>query len=617
MPEEEAFLAAGDEQPLRDPVGRPRPVGLREFSPRAILCGLVVAALMGASYPYVVLKLGFGPNVSVVAAILGYVALGLFLTPLMTVLGLHPMPYNRWENNIVQTAGTAAAQTAFMCVLLAAFDMLAQSKNVDFKVVLSPLQSFAWLTTAGLLGVLLAVPLRRHYIVDEKLPFADGLAAGQTVLVCDSQGPTAVRAAVALLAGIAASALLMAMTKDSHLLEWFSSTFVLGTVLMQKMAVGVEWSLLAIGSGMLIGLRINLSMLLGSVLAWVVAPYALIQVGWLPANASRTDVLFWVMWPATGMMVAGGLAALGLRWRVLLKTFRNLSPARRTGAAPAPGDKPDPRDDEFPLRWVVVGALLCGTALVIVQKAMLDQAVWITVAAIVLSLPLALVGLRVLGETNWGPISALSNMMQGVFALLAPGNVPANMVASGTTGTIAVESEAIMQDYKAGDMVGSSPRYLTYMQLLATPIGAAAVSWMYPVLRAQYGIGETGLSSPISRKWAGFAEILSRGFDALPQGAMAALVIAVLVGIGLAVLEASVKNRALVPSPTGLGIGMLVPASVIVTMVAGGLIGWVWSKASPRTSETYQTPLASGLIAGEALIAVVVPLLVLFGLVRP
>src|SRR6266849_2784619 len=113
------------------PLARPKPPGLREFSPRAILCGLFVAVLMGASYPYVVLKLGFGPNVSVVAAILGYVVLGLVLTPLASLLRLPYRPYNRWENNIVQTAGTAASQTAFMCVLLAAFDMLAESKNVD------------------------------------------------------------------------------------------------------------------------------------------------------------------------------------------------------------------------------------------------------------------------------------------------------------------------------------------------------------------------------------------------------------------------------------------------------------------------------------------------------
>src|SRR3989440_7912847 len=152
-------------------LARPKPPGLREFSPRAILCGLFVAAVMGASYPYVVLKLGFGPNVSVVAAILGYLVLGVLLARLVPLFGLRYREYNRWENNIVQTAGTAAAQTAFMCILLAAFDMLAQSKTISFTLALTPLQSFAWLTTAGLLGVLLAVPLRRHYIVDEKLTF--------------------------------------------------------------------------------------------------------------------------------------------------------------------------------------------------------------------------------------------------------------------------------------------------------------------------------------------------------------------------------------------------------------------------------------------------------------
>ena len=97
--------------------------------------------MMGASYPYIVLKLGFGPNVSVVAAFFGYLALGIVFKD-----------YNRWENNIVQTAGTAAAQTAFMCVLLAAFDMLSADSRAGLHLSFTPLQSFAWLTTAGLLG---------------------------------------------------------------------------------------------------------------------------------------------------------------------------------------------------------------------------------------------------------------------------------------------------------------------------------------------------------------------------------------------------------------------------------------------------------------------------------
>ena len=88
--------------------------------------------------------------------------------------------------------------------------------------------------------------------------------------------------------------------------------------------------------------------------------------------------------------------------------------------------------------------------------------VWMTLVAIILSIPLMLVGLRVLGETNWGPISALSNMMQAVFGVIAPGQVLPNMVASGVTGTIASESEGLMQVYRTGEMMGSKPRFLTY-----------------------------------------------------------------------------------------------------------------------------------------------------------
>src|SRR5262245_59388147 len=172
-----------------------------------------------------------------------------------------------------------------------------------------------------------------------------------------------------------------------------------------------------------------------------------------------------------------------------------------------------------------------------------------------------------------------------------------------------------MQAYKAGDMIGSSPRYLTWTQLIATPVGAAAVSYMYPILRNQYGIGgDTGLSSPISRKWAGFAEILSQGFSALPPGAVAALVIASLIGVLCAVLES--RHVTWVPSPTAVGIGMLVPAAVIFVMFLGSVVDRVWWRTDPRSHQSYMVPLASGLIAGEALVAVVVPLLVLLGVLR-
>src|SRR5437773_8577787 len=414
--------------------GAAKPPGLRELTPRSIICGLLVAAVMGASYPYVVLKLGFGPNVSVVAAFFGYLALGIVFKN-----------YNRWENNMVQTAGTAAAQTAFMCILLAAFDMLGASRTVSFHLTLSPWQSFAWLTTAGLLGVLLAVPMRQHFVVDEKLPYPDGMAAGETLIVLDGKGSDARIAARALAVGAIASAALMLMTEDARILAWFPSVMLVGTSVMMTTGVGINWSLLSLGSGMLVGLRINASMLLGSVISWIIAPYALLHYGVIRSNFTKNDVLFWVMWPATAMLVASGLAALILRWKILVKTFRNLS----TASAGA---------DSFPMKWVVTGVFVTAIALIVTQKLNLGLDLWMTTAAIVLSVPMMLVGLRVLGETNWGPISSLSNVMQVIFGALAPGHILANMVASGTTGTIAVESEALMQDYKAGHMIGSSPK---------------------------------------------------------------------------------------------------------------------------------------------------------------
>ena len=77
-----------------------KPPHIREITPRSIIVGLIVALVIGASYPYVVLKFGFGPNISVVSAFFGFMALGF------------TKGYNRWENNIVQTAGTTAGQIA-------------------------------------------------------------------------------------------------------------------------------------------------------------------------------------------------------------------------------------------------------------------------------------------------------------------------------------------------------------------------------------------------------------------------------------------------------------------------------------------------------------------------
>ncbi|ABC83856.1 OPT/YSL family transporter [Anaeromyxobacter dehalogenans] len=561
----------------------------RELTVRAVCVAVVVAALMGAAEPTVVLRIGYGPNISVVSAFLGFIALSL--------LGLATrVRATRWETNLVQTAGTAAGSgVGFMSVVLAAIDMLNQRGLMSLH--LSPLQIFAWLAPSGMLGVLLAVPLRKHYIDQENLTFADGTAAGETLLVLD-QGPKQAGPRVAALGlGGAISAGFVALRQG---LGWIPETisFRFLTPHAEALRVGSEVGVLSLGAGLLIGLRVTLSMALGMVLAWLVAPEPLFRAGLVPELTFNSVLQRWIMWPATGLMVAGGLTALVLNRKVIAKTFRGMSSKGTTDGG------------DFPMRWVVWGAIGCTVVLVAVQKLSLGFPIWLSLVSVGLSLVLMLVGIRVLGETNWAPISAMANVMQAVFAVLAPGHVPINMVGSGMSGSVAANGEHLMQDYKAGKIVGSTNRNLTILQLVGVPVGALAVAIAYPAVRAKYGIGgEGGLTSPISVKWAGFAELLSQGFGALAPSAVTALGLALVVGVVLTVLESHPRIGRFVPSPSAVGLGMLIPGFAIFPMVVGGLVQDLWKRLSPRTEAIYNTPLASGFITGEALVLLVLALL--------
>jgi uncharacterized oligopeptide transporter (OPT) family protein len=61
---------------------------------------------------------------------------------------------------------------------------------------------------------------------------------------------------------------------------------------------------------------------------------------------------------------------------------------------------------------------------------------------------------------------------------------------------------------------------------------------------------------------------------------------------------------------------MLVPGSAVFAMFIGGLIGELWRKVAPRGHEQHMVPLASGFIAGEAIVAVLIPILVVIGIVH-
>jgi uncharacterized oligopeptide transporter (OPT) family protein len=578
-----------------------------ELTLQSIAAAVVVAAIMGSAYPYMVLKLGFGPNVSIVSAFFGYLILSVIARK----------SYDRFQNNIVQTAGTSAAQTAFMCGILATFEILRADKTAHFTLDPTPLQTFLWLTCASLLGVVLSAPMRRHFIVDQKLPFPDGMAAAETLLVLDpprdapaEQRGVSRKAAMVMGVCLLASGALMLARDDSNLLSlipggWDTGALTLGAAggafSLAAMGVGVGYSLLSLGTGMIVGLRINAWMLLGCVLGWILAPLLLIQNHILPDHPAHGEVLRWVLWPALGMMIAGGMTTLALRWRMLLRAFAGLR---------------DASGEDAPLSWIAGGAIVLSIGLCVIQKLFFGLPLWMSAVAIVLSIPLMLVGLRALGETNWGPIGALSNLMQALFAGIAPGSLVDNVVPSATAGTIAVTSEGLMQDYRAGYIIGSSPRSMFIAQIIGAPIGAAALAFTYPLLVKTYGlIGDHAqLAAPGARRTAAFAQLLAAGVDKLPPSALWAALAAAVLGALFSVMEQNGRLGRWTPSPVALSLGLLLPFSSISTMSLGAVVGAVWSARHPASAARYLIAVASGFIAGEALVAVIAPVLMALGL---
>src|SRR5258707_464103 len=312
-----------------------------ELTVRSIIVGLIVAVIIGSAYPYCVLKLGFGPNLSVVSAFFGFIVLVLILR----ATGTNPR-----ENNIVQTMGPSAGHTAYVAVLLAACDLLNAKGVLNPPIYLNTLQIFCWLCSASLLGILLAVPMRRHYIDEENLTYADGLAAGETIRVLHEGRASGLSRAPLAALGIGtflSGALMMATT----FWKWVRDTwFIPG---QQAMNIGFNISLLSFGSGLLVGFRICLAMAIGTAISWFILPRYLLSHGMITA-LTYPATLRLVMWPATGLMVAGGLTSLVLKWNLIVKTFRGL---RSSTTA----------QNDFPMRWVVIGSIFMAIVICLVQ----------------------------------------------------------------------------------------------------------------------------------------------------------------------------------------------------------------------------------------------------------
>jgi uncharacterized oligopeptide transporter (OPT) family protein len=627
------------------PLGGPR----LELTWQAIVVAFLVAAIVSASYPYVVLKLGMGPNISVVSAFLGAV--------LLMALAKKTHGRNRLMNNIVQTAGTSAAGTAFMCIVAAAVQLAAENpaaqERMDGIKAVEPWPMFLWLFTAGSIGVLFTVLFRRHFLDDPKMIFADGVAAAETIVVLDSRGPEA--GTKLRLLGVC-SLLSAGVDAVREIFEWLHDYFF--SPMARSLKVGIEWNLLSIGTGLLIGLNVSLSMLAATIVVWITGPMlldagigkeivlngiikenrpkaaVLIDKKWVhletdeekkfakenqrwpekyqtAENLTREEqdwvvkhggrqadymqekyfgvLLIWYMWPATALMIVAAITAVLLKWRTIVESFTHLRMQAKLG-----------KSEDVSMTTIIGGSVLMTAILVYVQHEYFGLSYLQTIVAVLCSLPLILVGIRVLGETNNGPVSVMMNGLQAVFAVFWSSHIGHNLIAAGVAGSCNAQGQGTIQDYKTGKIIGSSPRILTWVQLAAVPIGAAAVAIMYPILTSRYKLGED-LTTPTGVKIAGMAILLSQGIGAFPQGALLWTVIGAVVGILTTIIIHFWKIDWL-PSAAGFGFGLILPGTLNIPIAIGGIGGWLWLRSHKPSFDRFAVTVASGFIAGEALL---------------
>jgi uncharacterized oligopeptide transporter (OPT) family protein len=510
---------------------------------RALAAAAGVAALVGVLFPYVILKVGFGPNASVVSTL----AAGALLSRRGAVRGC-----DRVALHLAQSAGVAAAQSAFGCVALAALELLRKGSALSVPPAPGGAALVVWLAAAGCLGVLVAGGLCRTYLADGALPFAGGVVGAEAIFVLEA-GQGRRRGA-----GVLAKA---ALLSAAWALSPFGARTALGGV--------------ALGSGLLLGPRVALSLGLGS----------------LAALGPLHDA---ALWSAVGLVLGSSLA------RAVMATPTTPAPPP---SGPGPASKATiggERDLSQRVRWVA--ALVALAALCASGRGAWGAPVWLTLVGVALSLPLLLIGARVLGETNWAPATTLTAAAQAMLGALVPGCAVAMVVGSAAGGAIPSFGAHLLQSLRTAQLVGARPRETALAQLLGAAVGAAALGVTFPRLAQRYRFGSDGLAPPLGLRLAELGESLAQGPGALPAAALWALAGSALAGVGLGLAERRFVRRA--PSAAALGVGLLLPVSVALPALAGALGMAAWARLRPAATRTLGPSVAAGLVAGEALVAV-------------
>jgi uncharacterized oligopeptide transporter (OPT) family protein len=327
------------------------------------------------------------------------------------------------------------------------------------------------------------------------------------------------------------------------------------------------------------------------------------------------NIAAWSLWPGATVLVVGGLLALAFQWRTLGRTFASIF----TGFGNQQNRVRGALDHlEIPMTWFVIGFPVTGILGAALLTWLFSIHWYMGLLAVGMTFFLAAVAARAGAEIGINPIGALGKVTQLTYGVIAPGNISANLMTAGVTAGAACSCSDTIGNLKVGHMVGANPRRQFIGQLFGVLAGALLAVPVYFILVPDANaLGGEKFPAPSALVWMGVAKVLSQGLSTLPRSAVMAMIVAFVVGVVIVIIDRVFpKAKPYTPSPAALGIALTIPAYTSFAMFLGAFIVWILEKKAPKWNNTYTIPIASGCIAGESIMGVILATLMALGVMR-
>jgi putative OPT family oligopeptide transporter len=590
-----------------------------EITPWSVVWGLVMAAVFSAAAAYLGLKIGQVFEAAIPIAIIAIALSTVFKRK--NALG---------ENVIIQSIGACSGVIVAGAIFTLPALYILQAKYPDIEVDF--IQIFFSSLLGGFLGILFLIPFRKYFVADMhgKYPFPEATATTQ-VLVSGEKGGN--QAKVLLIAGlvgglydfIIANFGAWAETVSTRILG-FGETLAKDYKLVFKTNTGAA----VMGLGYIVGLKYAAIICAGSFIGWfviipIIAHFASGMTQPVGANITLTiaqmspEQIFANYVRPVGI---GGIAMAGMIgiWRskgIILQAF-GLAVRELGGKGKGKNAEMLRTQKDISMKIIVFG-ILALTILVFVFFQFgvvhnLTHAIVGLAIVMVIAFLFTTVAANAIAIVGSNPVSGMTLMTLIIasFIMVAVGlkgtaGMVAALVIGGVVCTALSTAGGFITDLKIGYWLGTSPYKQETWKFLGVLVSAATVGGVIMVLNKTYGFtGDNALVAPQANAMAAVIEPLMSGDPApwMLYGAGAALAL-ILTSIGVPALA--------------FALGMFIPLDLNVPILIGGLINeFVITRSKDEklnnARQEQGTLIASGFIAGGALMGVLAAILKFVGL---